>query len=112
MSKDLTLHAVSKTGSKKLFGYADTDQIAKSGGVLVLYHGTDADKQRVQKEIDAQEAKLKEAKESKPADDSKNPADDSKDTKNPADDDSKKPADDSKNPGIDSKNPADTKPKA
>ena len=92
MSKDLTLHAVSKKGSQKLFGYADTNQIAESNGVLVLYKGTDADKQRVQKEIDAQEAKLKESK--------------------PADDDSKKPADDSKNPGIDSKNPADTKPKA
>lgn len=57
MAKDMTVYPVSKGKDGKFFGYADARQIAKSGGKLVLFDPTAADKVKIEKEVAAEKAK-------------------------------------------------------
>jgi hypothetical protein len=58
MAKDMTTYPVSKGKSKKLFGYADAGQIARSNGKLVLFDPDKADKIKIEQAVAIETAKV------------------------------------------------------
>jgi len=58
MARDLTMYPVSKGESKKLFGYADASQIARSNGKLKLFDADKAQKIKVEQAVAAETAKV------------------------------------------------------